>query len=474
MERTRKITGWVLAWAVLLVPLVFDPPAGMPESAWLVAGAGGFMAALWIFECLPFAVTALLPIVLFPLLGVATVQAATAPYANPIIYLFLGGIFIALGMERWGLHRRLALEILRPVGGSPSGIVAGFLLASAFLSMWINNTATAVMMLPIGLSVVALLRDRGEAWHGIWASALMLAIAYGANIGGFFTLIGTAPNALLAGYLQTEFGYEIGFARWMLFAVPIGLILLPLVWAWLCFGTFRLPSRKVPEIAQIVQRERAALGTWSHAEQRVLVVFVLTATLWITRPLWPIPGLSDPVIAMLGGLSLFLLPAGGGRKAPILVWEDAKKIPWEVLLLLGGGFSLAETVQSSGLAEYLGTQLKVWGISGGLLLVAAVALLILVLTEITSNSATTAAFLPILGALAVGLGENPVLLCAVATVAASGAFMLPVATPPNAIVFAGGLVTVRQMMRAGIVVNLLFLLLLMVAAHWWGRWIFAR
>jgi sodium-dependent dicarboxylate transporter 2/3/5 len=319
-----------------------------------------------------------------------------------------------------------------------------------------------------------LLRDRGEAWHGIWASALMLAIAYGANIGGFFTLIGTAPNALLAGYLQTEFGYEIGFARWMLFAVPIGLILLPLVWAWLCFGSFRLPSRKVREIAQIVQRERAALGTWSHAEQRVLVVFVLTATLWITRPLWPIPGLSDPVIAMLGGLSLFLLPAGGGRNAPILVWEDAKKIPWEVLLLLGGGFSLAETVQSSGLAEYLGTQLKVWGISGGLLLVAAVALLILVLTEITSNSATTAAFLPILGALAVGLGENPVLLCAVATVAASGAFMLPVATPPNAIVFAGGLVTVRQMMRAGIVVNLLFLLLLMVAAHWWGRWIFAR
>jgi len=452
--------------------LLFPPPAEMPQAAWHVVGIGGLMAALWIGESLPFAVTALLPVILFPLLGVADFGATTAPYANPVIFLFMGGILIALGMERWGLHRRMALWLLARVGDRPASIVAGFLGSSAFLSMWINNTATAVMMLPIGLSVFSLVAQKEGSARTTFGVALMLAIAYGANIGGFFTLIGTAPNALFAGYISEEFGRQIGFLQWMFFAMPVGLVLLPFVWWWLTRGCMKISNQPLPGAREKLVAAHRDLGPMRAAEKIVAVVFAGTALLWLTRPFLGIDALSDPLISMLGGLSLFLLPSGDKESPAVLDWEVTRKIPWDVLLLIGGGLVLASGVQQSGLAGFIGSAMSHLPLPSGFLLIAIFCAVVLLLTELTSNTATTATFLPILGALAVALGENPVLLTAAVVLAASGAFMLPVATPPNAIVFAGGLVTVPQMVRAGVVINLAMLFILSVAATLYGRWIF--
>lgn len=474
----RKRAGWVVGLIVLVFFTVLPIPDGMPREAWYVACIGIVMATLWIAESLPFVVTALLPVVLFPIAGVADISETTAPYANSIIFLFIGGILIALGMERSGLHRRMALWLLARSGSRPSSIIAGLLVATAFLSMWINNTSTAVMMLPIGMSVYALLAEKSDsASPALPGVAIMLAIAYGANIGGFFTLIGTAPNALFAGFLAEEYNYHVGFLQWMMFTMPFGIVLLAGVWICLTRWTCRVSSTHLPGADEKMASAFDALGRMSCMEKVVASVFCTTALLWMLRPLLPVPGLSDPLISMLGGLSLFFIrvPADrepGSAKEPILDAEILKKIPWDVLILIGGGLSLAFAVKKSGLAEFIGNAMGQFPLPSGILLIVIFAAVILVLTEFTSNTATTAAFLPILGALAVGLGENPVLFTAVAAVAASGAFMLPVATPPNAIVFSGGLVTVPQMMRAGIVINLLMLFLLAVAADTYGRIIF--
>lgn len=468
----RQLTGLVLGPALFACTLLMAPPEGMSVEAWRTAGIGAMMATLWIGESVPFAVTALLPLVIFPLAGVTSMQEAASPFANPIIFLFLGGIFIALGMERWGLHRRIALAILARVGDRPPAIVGGFLIASGFLSMWINNTATAVMMLPIGLSVVALLGECGKLRAGGFAPALMLAIAYGANIGGFTTLIGTAPNALFAGYAREELGVDVGFLNWMLFALPVGLVVGGGTWFALTRIAFRLPRDPVVGAAEKLLAEGRDLGPMRGGERVVAVVFALTAAAWLARPVLPWPSLTDTGIAMAGGLSLFFLPAGHPRNGAVLDWETAKKIPWDVLLLIGGGLSLAGAVQSTGLAEWIAGEVGAFGGLRGIWLIVVFSAVTLCLTELTSNTATTATFLPILGALALGLGENPVLLTACVAIAASGAFLLPVATPPNAIVFAGGLVSVPQMVRAGIWSNLLMLAALTAMAALFGKTLF--
>jgi sodium-dependent dicarboxylate transporter 2/3/5 len=452
-----------------LVTLFSGPPAGLSEIGWRTLGGAVLMAAFWISEILPFPVTALLPLVLFPAAGIAPVAAAAAPYANPVIYLFLGGILIALAMESSNLHRRIALRIIGLAGVGRRAVIGGFLMASFFVSMWVNNTAVAVMMLPIAVSVMRLFKQ--ETDHQ-FAPALLLAVAYGANIGGMSTLVGTAPNAILAGFLQETQGIEIGFLGWMILALPVSLILALVVWLVLTRLAFRVPGDPLPGGLELLDREHEALGPMTDQEKTVAIVFFVTAALWIARGFleeW-LPWLNDTTIAMAGGISLFLLPARRGTPEKILSWTQAQKIPWDVLVLIGGGLSLAAAIQKNGVAEWIG------GFASGLQwlpaagLVFLVVLLIVWLTEITSNSATTSTFLPIAAAMAVALGQPPVALAAAVALSSSCAFMLPVATPPNAIVFGSGRVTLHEMMRAGVWLNIFCWLILSS----WLAWVAPR
>lgn len=460
LRRVLGLAGGVILGGILLV---LPAPEGLDLTAWKTAAVGALMAVWWITEAIPIAATALVPLVLFPVLGIADIDAAARPYANPLIFLFLGGFIIAQAMQVWRLHRRIALGIVNWVGVNPSSIIVGFILASAFLSMWVSNTATALMMLPIGLSIIELtrdrLQDRGEDMPTHFGVVLVLSIAYACNVGGMGTLIGTPPNALLAGFFSETYAVEVGFAQWMIVGLPLVVIALPVVYGVLT-RVYPIELETLPGGAAIIEDERAKLGTISTAEIRVAVVFGLTAVLWMTRPLLSdvVPGLSDAGIAIGASLVLFLLPAGTGDRA-LLTWDDAEELPWGVLLLFGGGLSLAAAISDTGLAKWMGQgvhALSGWPI---LLVVVCTVALIVMLTEITSNTATTAAFLPILGAVAVGLGENPFLLTVPAALGASCAFMLPVATPPNAIVYGSELLSIPQMSRVGVWLNLLFILI---------------
>ena len=448
-----------------LVTLLVPPPEGLTETGWRTLGGAVMMAAFWISESLPFAVTAMLPLVVFPAAGIASVGAAAAPFANPVIYLFLGGILIALAMESSNLHRRMALCIIGLAGVGQRSVVGGFLLASFFVSMWVNNTAVAVMMLPIAVSVLRMFQQENNS-H--FAPALVLSVAYGASVGGMATLVGTAPNAILAGFLEETQGIQISFLGWMILALPVALILAFVVWLVLTRLAHRVPADPLPGGRELLLREHEALGPMSYEEKTVSVVFFLTASLWIARGFleeW-LPWLNDTTIAMAGGISLFLLPSRRGSPEKILSWTQAQKIPWDVLLLIGGGLSLAAAIQKNGVAEWIGGFASgfEWMPTAGLIFL--VVLLIIWLTEITSNSATTSTFLPIAAALALALGQPPVVLAAAVALASSCAFMLPVATPPNAIVFGSGLVTLHQMMRAGVWLNILCWLILSTWLAW--------
>ena len=448
------LLGPVLFCAMLFLP----PPTGLEPAGWRVAAVAVLMAVLWMTEAVPIPVTGLLPLALFPTLGIASGAATSAPYADPLIFLFLGGFLIALGLERWNLHRRIALGVVSLVGTQPAALVGGFMLATAFLSMWVSNTATAVMMLPIGLSVIGLLTREGEEAGG-FGVALLLGIAYAASIGGLATLIGTPPNALLAAFMTRTYGVEIGFAQWMAIGLPITAALLLLAWLILTRLAFRLPRMPVTGSTELIRDELAKLGRLSGPEIRVGLVFLAAAFLWVARPALSgvLPaGVNDTVIAIAAGIALFVIPAGGDapRGTALLDWSAAKRLPWGVLLLFGGGLSLAAAIGSSGLAAWIGAGfagLNAWPVILVVLLVTAA---IVFLTELTSNTATAAAFLPLMASVAPALGADPFLLTIPVALAASCAFMLPVATPPNAIVFGSGHLTVAQMARAGFLLNL--------------------
>jgi solute carrier family 13 (sodium-dependent dicarboxylate transporter), member 2/3/5 len=467
VSRTRRI-GLIAGPLLLAALLLLDPPAGMGVAAWRTAAVAIFMACWWMTEAVPLAATALAPLVLFPLLAILPLGATAAPYANPVIFLFLGGFILALAVQRHDLHRRIALGVVRSLGLRPPMLVLGFMLATAFLSMWVSNTATTVMMLPIGLSVVHLLRSDGEHPDDRnFATALMLGIAYAASIGGLATLIGTPPNALLAGFMLEAYSVEIGFAQWMLVGAPLAAVALPLCWLLLVRIIFPIRLLEIPGGAEAIRFEHARLGPVTPAQRRVGALFLATALLWIFRPLIEgrLPGLSDTGIAIAAALATFFIPSGRARGDFLLDWESAEKLPWGVLLLFGGGLSLADAITRTGLAEWIGAQmsaLHAWPFLGIVILITAVVIL---LTELTSNTATAAAFLPLIAPLAIGLGENPLLLLVPAAIAASCAFMLPVATPPNAIVYGSGSVTMQQMTRAGVWLNLLFVLLITLVVY---------
>lgn len=475
----RPRAGLVLGPLVFLVMLLAPAPDGLPPVGWRAAAVGALMAVWWVTEAVPIAATSLLPLPLFPLLGVVGVDAAAAPYANPLIFLFMGGFLLALAMQRWSLHRRVALAVVRAMGTGPARLVGGFMAATALISMWVSNTATAVMMLPIGISVTELvLPEEGAAREEErgFAAALMLGIAYAASIGGFATLIGTPPNALLAGFVREAYGYEVGFGEWMLVGVPLMLLVLPLTWLLLVRGVFRIRAREIPGGRELIERELAALGPMSRPEWTVLAVFGGAAVLWIVhpflRPWLPAGTLTDAGIGIGAALLLFLLPSGRGHGEAVLDAGAFARLPWEVLLLFGGGLSLADALTETGVAKWIGAALGGAGALPLPLLVLLVCAVIVLLSEVASNTAAAAALLPVVGSLALGIGENPLLLAVPAALAASCGFMLPVATPPNAIAYGTGHVSVTQMARAGAWLDVLCVAAILVVAYTTMLWAF--
>lgn len=467
MEGIHKIECWIGLFgglAVLLITLLFDPPGEMKVSAWRCLGMGTLMAAWWATEAIPIPATALLPMVLIPALNLGDIKTATAPYANPTIYLFFGGFILGLAMERCKLHRRIALNILDKVGSHPSHQIGGFMLATAFISMWVSNTATAIMMVPIGISVSELI-TRGEknSEANRYSTALLLGIAYAASIGGMGTLIGTPPNALLRAFLAEHYKIHVGFGQWMLFGVPLAAIMLSFTWWWLCRVPFKFET---PAAESLLHKELAELGPMNRAEKMVATVFSLAALCWMTQPLIAkfLPRVDDTFIAMAAGVCLFLLPTDVRRREFLMDWNQATRLPWGILILFGGGLSLAGVINSSGLAAWLAAQLNAFGVVPMLVMIGLITLIITFLTEVTSNTATAAAFLPLVGAMAVAQNVEPQFYAIPAAIAASCAFMLPVATPPNAIVFGSGEMPISAMIRAGFALNIFGIVLITLMA----------
>ena len=478
----RRLGGLLLGLALFALLLLLPTPAELNPAAWRVAALTLWMVTWWVTEAVPTAVTALLPLPLLPLLGVADIQTVASPYADPVIFLFLGGFLLALALQHSGLHRRLAMAIIRVSGDRPNRLVAGFMLATAGLSMWVSNTATAALMLPVALSVATLLGPIGGEGDDTdpFTPALLLGIAFSASVGGVATLIGTPPNALLAAHLSQQHGMQIGFAQWMLLGLPLSLSLLVLIWWLLTRVSYPVPNTPLPGVAAMLATESAKLGRLSPAELGAGGVFALTGLAWMTRP-WLqqyLPDgvqLSDAGIALCAGIVLFMIPSDWQRGRFLLDWNATRELPWGVLLLFGGGLSLGAAIGDSGLAQWLAQQILAPGQLPLLALLALVVLLVNGVSHFTSNTAATATFLPLLAGLALTLEMDPLWLLLPATLAASCVFMLPVATPPNAIIFGSGLISIAQMVRAGVWVNLaaLGLIVLLVRVFPWS-WLFER
>lgn len=443
-----------------------EGPIEISGAARVTASVAALMAVWWLTEAIPLSATALLPLALMPLLGARSIGDAAAPYANPVIFLFLGGFMLGLAMERWGLHKRIALVIISAVGTGPKSIIAGFMIATALLSAFVSNTATVIMLLPIATSVLSTLPVKDDAPAGArnrFATCLVLAIAYAASIGGVATLIGTPPNAVLAGFVQDRGEYEVGFGEWMLHATPLVLVLLPLAFVLLTGPLFRIRGA-VGGSRSAIRDELRALGPMKPGEWAVLIIFTMTASLWMFQDLiMKLPGmsrwgvsLSDAQIAMFAAVALFVTPVDRKWRTFAMDWDTATRAPFGILLLFGGGLSLAAAVSASGLDTAIGQQfvalkgMPVW------VIVLALCLMVTFLTELTSNTAVTTALLPVLAAAGTALGIDDAYLLLPAAVSASCAFMLPVATPPNAVAFASGHVTIAQMARTGILLNVLF------------------
>ena len=465
MDISSRKVGLFLGPILFIIFLSLPRPSIFSEEAWSVIAMAALMLTWWITEAVPLAVTALIPMVALPLLGVKDMKAAAAPYANPIVFLFMGGFMIALAMERWKLHRRIALNIVRITGTNANGIVLGFLLATATMSMWISNTATTVMMLPIALSVIDLLVKDQDQFNakGIrnFSLSIMLCIAYGANVGGTATIIGTPPNVVFAGFIEETYDFDVGFLEWMMLGLPFCLIMLVATY-WMVVGIM-FPNRlgQFEGASAVIQQEIVKLGPISREEKRVLAVFLTTALLWIFRS--PINNvqhwvnLTDPIIAMLAAISLFLIPLNFKEERFLLQWVDTQKLPWGILLLFGGGLSLAGALFDTGIIDLIGKQFEGANLSA-FYIVLGLAMVSLFLTEVMSNVALVAIFLPVVSGIAAGLGIAPLEVCIPITLASSCAFMLPMSTPPNAIVFASGYLKVSDMVRVGVILNMITIL----------------
>jgi len=465
LQLTKKAIGLFLGPLLFILTLLFFHPEGLSKPANAVLASALWIAVWWITEALPIAVTALLPIILFPLSGGLKLEETTASYGHKYVFLYIGGFIVAIAIEKWNLHKRIALNIIKIVGTNVVHIILGFMIATAFLSMWISNTASTVMILPIGMAIVSQLKDNPKTIENenlIFGKALMLAIAYSASIGGMATLIGTPPNLVLAGVVKETYGVEITFSQWFKFGFPISVTLLFLCWFYLTRIAFKFKQKAFPGGGDEILTQLKALGKISFEEKSVLTVFACTALAWISgsfliKPY--VPAIDDTIIGILAGTVLFLLPSGV-KNGRLLNWNDAIRLPWGIILLFGGGMALASGFESSGLAVWIGQQMTSLSNLPLLLILLILIASVNFLTEITSNLATTAMLLPVLVSMASAIGVHPYLLLLGATVAASCAFMLPVATPPNAVVFGSGYLEIPDIVKKGFWMNILSIVLL--------------
>ena len=462
----------LLAGIGVALLIYFIDPFGVGPAASKVLAIAGLMITWWVTEALPMPVVALLPLIFFPLMKISTLEQAATPYAHPVIFLFLGGFMLGLAIEKWNLHRRIALNIVRITGTSGDRIVLGFILATGLLSMWLSNTATTMMMFPIALSVIHVMKEnhRGEGNIGHFSLTIMLAIAYASNIGGIATIIGTPPNVAYVAHIREKFNYEIGFMDWMIICMPLSILLLFSL--YMVMVKLLFPNRIKSDIAtrQLISNEILKLGPLSRSEARVLMIFAGTALLWITRDIinasQSLFRLDDTIIAVICAVTLFIVPSGekiengtNEKKEGLLDWSDTSRMAWGILLLFGGGISLANALEKAGLIEQLGVWLAQFS-GNGFLLVVMITTISVFISEVMSNIAQVIVFAPVVSSLALALGIDPLLLGIPMTLGASVAGMLPMGTPPNAIVFASGHIRLRQMTKAGFVMNIVSIALI--------------
>ena len=481
MDAGRIKSWWLVALgpaAALALALLLPNSLAMEGRA--IAGVGLWMALWWMTEAVPIPVTSFLPLVMFPLFSSMTFGEVAAPYASSVIFLVLGGVILGLATEKSALHVRIALLTIKVVGTKPAQIVFGLMLAAAFVSAWVSNTASAVIMVPIAVSISALVAKVSGRKDTKFTVSMLLGVAYGVTIGSTATLIGQPPMALMKAYLLESHDYDMAFGRWMIVGVPWAIVMLAIAWLVLTKLVFRAETKEIPGGKEMIDGELRKLGKMSPAETRVAIIFATAIFFWVFVPfIADIPavaeavpwlgGLSDSQIAMFAAIACFIVPSGMGNRgdstgnhSPLLTWSAAKEIPWGLLILFGGGLSLSEAFTVTGFSEWIGSQVEVLQFLPTWAIVLVVVIISLVLTELTSNTATAAAFFPIFGAVAVGLGMDPVLMTIAVTLAVCSAYMLPVATPSNAVAFASGQVTIKQMMRAGVWLNLISLGVLML------------
>ena len=458
----QKKIGFILGPLTFIILMFIGPFEGLSQPAHSILSSTLWIAIWWITEAIPIAATALIPIVLFPLSGGLDLSATTASYGHKFVFLYLGGFLIAIGIEKWKLHKRIAINIISFIGIDARRVILGFMLATAFLSMWISNTATSVMMLPIGIAIIKQLNE-----NKIFGKALMLGIAYSASIGGVATVIGTPPNLVLAGVISEIYGYEITFSKWFLFGFPISIILLFFCWIYLTRVAYKFESNSFPGGKAEIQTIKKELGPISYEEKLVAIVFALAGLCWISRSFFLqkiLPSLDDTIIAISFGLLLFILPSKQ-KSAALLSWRDTINLPWGIIILFGGGMALARAFEISGLALWLGELMTSFSVLPLFLLILLLIAAVNFLTEITSNLATTAMLLPVLAPLALEINIHPFGLMVGAAVAASCAFMLPVATPPNAVVFGSGYLKIQDMVTRGVIMNIFSIILITLMVY---------
>ncbi len=479
-----KIAGLFLGPVFFLLVVFASDDTVLAPGAWKVLGLAAWMVTWWVSEAAPIPVTALLPLIMFPLLGVFDIKESTAPYASPIIFLFMGGFLIALGLEKHGLHKRIALNLIRITGTHANGIILGFMIATAFLSMWISNTATTVMMLPIAMSVIDLmvesdsvqLDDHNPRSFQLFSLGLLLSIAYSANIGGTATIIGTPPNIVLVGYLKEFIDYDMEFSKWMLIGLPVSFTILLLTYLLITKVLFPNRLGVIKGSGEVLKKQLQDLGKMSAEERLVAFVFTMTALGWIFKKYINLllggEYLNDTVTAMTGGVLMFLIPVNLKKGVFLMKWEDTRRMPWGILILFGGGLCLAKGMEITGLIQLIGdtisgsAHLQTW------LIITILITIMLFMTELMSNVALTTIFIPVVIGIASGFGLDPVLVTIPVTMAASCAFMMPISTPPNAIVFASGRIRIKEMMKAGFILNLVSIVVLVMATYSIIEWVF--
>ncbi|MEN8247773.1 MAG: DASS family sodium-coupled anion symporter [Bacteroidota bacterium] len=477
MKISIKTIGLILGPALFFSISNINNTEVLSPQGWDVLGVAAWMLTWWVTESSPIAVTALLPIVIFPALGIFNITQASAPYSSPIIFLFMGGFFIALGLEEHGMHKRIALNLVKLIGTSANGIILGFMLATAFLSMWISNTAATIMMLPIAATVVSLLNKTVDDPKKLnfFSLSLMLGIAYSANIGGMATIVGTPPNVVFVGYAQQLIGVDIDFSKWLIIGIPISGLLLLITYLLLTKVLYRNNLGEISTASQLIDAEVKKLGAMSREETMVTIIFSLTASMWIFKlPINNLIGhtvLNDSATALIGGILMFSVPKNFKNGFGLVPWEATKRMPWGILLLFGGGMSLAKAMESTGLIQVIADIVADNPMSTVLVYIILIGSM-LFLTELMSNVALATIYIPVVIGVANGLGIDPLLLSIPVAMAASCAFMMPISTPPNAIVFSSGHIRVRQMIQAGFILNIISIIVLVAASFILIHWVF--